>query len=678
MTISTNVPSDQFEDLQRDVQDATRYSNSTEEFQNRAGRTIRPIPLQEQDALAAILSLGWIPKGTFEAGGTVENFNEVFSDGSNYWRYDGVLPFTVTAGSSPTPTGVGAWLNVTDNTLRSELAAVGSEVLIAGVPAKDLGAGGGPSALFSSVKDYGAAGDGVTDDTAAIQAAVDGDTTGTIFFPQGTYLISDPGIGLASNKRYIGAGKKLTVLKKKDNVSATDQLGPIFGVPVVDGVFLPVNNISVEHISFRGNGTTGILTNKAAGLFRVYVSDGTVIKDCEFYEGRGYGVGFQGARSAPDPNRRGPHSDILIENCEMYDNSRAEWIIGGDRDDGLDIKSGVRVTIRKCRFYRNGDTGCDLRTRSSLIEDCEAFDNQGVGFSHNIENVSAETPLPSSVFPHRTTFQNCRSFNNAGTGYAIVPQTTPTVFGEMETKFIDCFATGNSSNFSVSSQGSQDLAESYVHLIDCTSVSPASGTPHFTASSPLELLSIKGGSFIGGAGVSQSIRPNVAQTKPVNISNAYFENIPGVAIQINSPNCAANISGCTFRLVAGAAIVLHSNSIVTGCTYDGAGNPVAVGTNNKVLDYSTADTVVGIVGGVLGIKDTVNFFQVTATSGDINTIPASYSGRVITIRFGASGVTVRNQSYNIVLSGDFTPNSNDMLTLVCDGSLWFEISRSVN
>ena len=43
-----------------------------------------------------------------------------------------------------------------------------------------------------SVKDFGAVGDGVTDDTAAIQAAIDSFPAngGTIYLPIGTYLIS--------------------------------------------------------------------------------------------------------------------------------------------------------------------------------------------------------------------------------------------------------------------------------------------------------------------------------------------------------------------------------------------------------------------------------------------------------------------------------------------------------
>ena len=43
-----------------------------------------------------------------------------------------------------------------------------------------------------SVKDFGAAGDGTTDDTAAIQAAVDANLQSVIYFPEGTYKITSP------------------------------------------------------------------------------------------------------------------------------------------------------------------------------------------------------------------------------------------------------------------------------------------------------------------------------------------------------------------------------------------------------------------------------------------------------------------------------------------------------
>ena len=53
--------------------------------------------------------------------------------------------------------------------------------------------------LVVNVKNYGAVGDGTTDDTTAIQNAINSVTEGIIFFPQGKYLITQA-INLTSKK----------------------------------------------------------------------------------------------------------------------------------------------------------------------------------------------------------------------------------------------------------------------------------------------------------------------------------------------------------------------------------------------------------------------------------------------------------------------------------------------
>lgn len=61
-----------------------------------------------------------------------------------------------------------------------------------------------------SVKDYGAKGDGVTDDTAAIQAAITANAGKTIWFPSGTYLVSS-GIVVPSNTSLWGESRTATI-----------------------------------------------------------------------------------------------------------------------------------------------------------------------------------------------------------------------------------------------------------------------------------------------------------------------------------------------------------------------------------------------------------------------------------------------------------------------------------
>ncbi|HEU5048447.1 MAG TPA: glycosyl hydrolase family 28-related protein [Rickettsiales bacterium] len=97
-----------------------------------------------------------------------------------------------------------------------------------------------------NVRDFGAKGDGITDDTAAINAALTASGTDTgekfwqdriVYLPQGTYLVSAPIMKRYANGKYgsgsilIGQDRKKTVIKLKDN---TDGYGdPAHPKPVI-------------------------------------------------------------------------------------------------------------------------------------------------------------------------------------------------------------------------------------------------------------------------------------------------------------------------------------------------------------------------------------------------------------------------------------------------------------
>ncbi len=107
------------------------------------------------------------------------------------------------------------------------------------------------TAAIYDVRQYGAAGDGATDDTAAIQAAAAAvpDGGGTLYFPPGTYVVSPTrqmGIAVKSNLRVAGVKGK-SVLKIRDH---NGDWGALFLQP---DVRVPVQNVTFEDLAFDAN-----------------------------------------------------------------------------------------------------------------------------------------------------------------------------------------------------------------------------------------------------------------------------------------------------------------------------------------------------------------------------------------------------------------------------------------
>jgi hypothetical protein len=120
--------------------------------------------------------------------------------------------------------------------------------------------------LMVNVKDYGAAGDGATDDTEAIRAALAASTTdGTAaafaqkatYFPGGDYIISEM-IECPRSAVLIGDGPDLTEIRAKNTFSFPDEetamfksYGASFGVPGAS------RRLSIEGMIINGNNVSG-------------------------------------------------------------------------------------------------------------------------------------------------------------------------------------------------------------------------------------------------------------------------------------------------------------------------------------------------------------------------------------------------------------------------------------
>lgn len=152
--------------------------------------------------------------GSFSTGVTVNTKNElvIFTDGK--YRWDGELPKIVPAGSTPASTGgvsPSAWMPVGDVTLRKELGDA-SDVLkgdaLLAVKQPYTGAVARTqhdrNKDYVFVTDFGAKGDGVTDDTGAFAAALL--SSRTVLMPDGIFRVSS--IELKDDQTLVGSGNK--------------------------------------------------------------------------------------------------------------------------------------------------------------------------------------------------------------------------------------------------------------------------------------------------------------------------------------------------------------------------------------------------------------------------------------------------------------------------------------
>lgn len=131
-----------------------------------------------------------------------------------------------------------------------------------------------------NVKQFGAKGDGVTDDTIAIQNAINyiaQRNGGIAYMPNGTYLVSSSLI-MYSKVKLQGSSYKLVEIRDHANLGQN----PII---LAQGTLEQrLNNITIEGIKIRnGSASTGSYSGDKNGIYALYVDDIT-IKRCMITE----------------------------------------------------------------------------------------------------------------------------------------------------------------------------------------------------------------------------------------------------------------------------------------------------------------------------------------------------------------------------------------------------------
>lgn len=260
--------------------------------------------------------------------------------------------------------------------------------------------GGGGIAVTPQV--FGAAGDGETDDTAAIQAMFDavGDG-GLIYFPAGTYVVrhSDTKTGedyvaVTVRGRHglrIVLDNGATLLHKTTTVHRYTMLrfdgcdgieisGGVIegdrqshqagatsygskGIHIVDSANIFVHDMEVREIYGDCIGVTGVTAQ----------CEQVVIENCDLHDSYRNGITIGGARNS------------TVRNCHIY------GIVGGDPQAGIDLEAergiaNADITIEGCRIHDCGRNTIAFSANGTgtMVRDCRLdgntiFDNTHTG-----------------------------------------------------------------------------------------------------------------------------------------------------------------------------------------------------------------------------------------------------------------------------------------------------------
>jgi len=272
---------------------------------------------------------------------------------------------------------------------------------------KDMLVGG--TSIIDVKRDYGATGNGITDDTTAIQSALA--AGGQIYFPAGTYLTT-ASLSYYSNSHIVGAGRGITIIKVMDGSTLSNAHGVLEPVGWGDGGAPAVDNVYISNLTIDGNHDN--VTGEVDGIVLSKGVDLTLY-NCEAYECKEVGFAIDSAVYATGAVR-----GTLVLGCYSHDNE----------SDGFQAQNG---TLIGCHSYDNGGTG--FRNAGSgtaepylyrlILQGCNAYRNASYGIG--MAPQAGGTVLTASI-------DGCYSGDNTGDGFVI---------GMIGQRISNCISTGN-------------------------------------------------------------------------------------------------------------------------------------------------------------------------------------------------------------------------------------------
>lgn len=536
-------------------------------------------------------------------------------------------------------------------------------------------------------EDYGAVGDNVADDTAALQA----------LFTANKYVnLGD------SSKIYKIFGKitpqsGTTVVAGGAAIRQTKNLTEIFNVE-------NKSNLHFSGVYFIGVGTDFVNNDSnpyAAAIFGLTAISDLVVDDCKFYNFGHAGIKLQNASNVKVTNSTfvGPGAAVLTpvtdganygicpdtgcKNVLIANNSIKEFAQGlrieGTED--LTVSGNVITNIIGQHGMYIGSQMKRVSVTGNVIRDVDL-----IGIKVQAQNTGVKN---DDIAITSNTISGC-----GGDGIAVLNATDITV---QPIQNFNVTVTGNVINdvaaYGIAIQNTNvcTVSSNVINVCGGSGISVSASTFLNIDNNVItgaQYSGIRDFSACTNVSVSGNILHNCAAGDnagdnfgiffqsgvALNLVNNYITDAAGgmlhgiyvaggdQASQAIFGNQIFNSSAQAIRFAStSTALALYKDNVLIGTSGASTNNPLTP----QIASAST-----------ISIPTAHDVVTVTGTTGITSVNAAGHTGHVVTLIF-ADAVAVTDGS-NLKLAGNFTSSADDTLTLACDGTNWHEVARSAN
>jgi phage gp45-like len=589
-----------------------------------------------------------------------------------------------------------------------------------------------------NVKDFGAVGDGIADDTIAFLSA--SNAAKAIFVPSGIYVL-DNLIITAAELTLFGSGTS-SILKWKGGTQATDMIS----------IGLSTSYFKMDNLTIDGNRQNHVdQTSYYAAIDAAGANNSEFIfTNCKFTNGRIIDIRVIGPTIDPQS------CFLEISNCWFNDGisasfSRAAMFVNAS--EGVHVKAiankftqtlpnGVttkgRGGINMQRqpgstatafgsmkaignsFYNVGlypdALGCVYvysGADSAIIEGNSAYNTWGTAFaakadcrhiviSNNTVQGNSITIPSSESSPSIVLFGQLATYSSSLRRSAQISGNSINV-GYFNGIFIDGQVIGEADRFA-DIIVAQNIIRSTYRCINFRNTNGITIDGNYMTGADQAILgdteasgtvSICGNTF-ASCDAPIRVQGTLTSAKVSICGNAILSanTVSGSCIDINNPPSTLyvknnNIDGCNIWLrtngVGDTAIITDNTIINETFSWSKIGSYPALwyATNISEQPLGLALQTLTIATGVVTIFSDFHYIDTEsgAATDDLDTINGGYDGQLVRLQTANSArdVVFKDGTGNLKLAGDFTAdNAADTLTLIKKGSTWFEISRSSN